>query len=111
MYVSRITPREVTKLLDRGLHVEFVDARPPEALKSPGRQIPGAVRVVPSSAMQQAAALRRSAEVVVYCNSPEQVASFEASVALLELGFQKIHVLEGGLAAWEQARYPLEDRQ
>ena len=43
--------------------------------------------------------------VILVCKTGQTAAG--ATKALLQAGFEKVHVLDGGVAAWQQADLPL----
>jgi len=47
-------------------------------------------------------------EIIVYCASPECLASKSAALTLLEAGFPNVLDYEGGLTDWSEAGYPME---
>jgi rhodanese-related sulfurtransferase len=71
------------------------------------RHIPGSICVAePPTAMQE---LKPDDHIVVYCSSLDCSASRQAARMLDEAGFQNVWHFEGGLQAWEEAGFPLQD--
>lgn len=48
--------------------------------------------------------LDRAQVMLVYCDSEQQVSSNQVAEWLIALGYLHVWVMEGGLAAWKQAR-------
>jgi rhodanese-related sulfurtransferase len=66
-------------------------------------------RSVPLSGLEDAAAelqKLKSKPVIVACETGNR--SGRAAATLRKLGFEKVHTLVGGLAAWQQAGLPVE---
>jgi rhodanese-related sulfurtransferase len=99
-----LAPAELQSLLAQDEHLQLVDVR--EHAEFNNGRIPGA-RLLPLSELQRRAAeLDHSRPVVCICRSGKR--SAQAMEKLEVLGFDRIHQLDGGLTAWDQAGLPLE---
>ena len=90
----------------------FVDARLKEEFKE--AHIPGAVNI-PSEQfdiyypeVQHLLPLERP--VVVYCIGTDCELSLEVALFMLELGYQKVYMYEGGCPEWKKAGLPLTEQ-
>jgi len=52
----------------------------------------------------------RDSDVVTYCACPHDEASFHAARILLDNGFKRVYVLQGGWDKWRKANGPMEPR-
>ena len=66
-----------------------------------GELIPGSRRVPIDRIVGESARLSRDTAIVVYCSKVAGTDSRQASTILTALGFTKVRVFEGGLAAWK----------
>lgn len=99
-----LAPVELQSLLASGERLQLVDVR--EHPEYAGGRIAGA-RLLPLGELERRAGeLDRAAPVVCVCRSGKR--SAQAAEKLAALGFTRVHQLDGGLVAWEQAGLPLE---
>jgi len=101
---DRITVDELHALLQSGAHPPILDARS-ERLQARGR-IPGAIPVT-----TQGGALTEllAGEVIVYCDCPNEASAAAVSRRLRRKGYGRVRPLVGGLEAWREAGYSIED--
>ena len=99
-----LRPAEVTALVNRE-NALVVDLRP--AAEFEKGHIPGSknVQMAQFDPENKALAGAKSLPVVAVCKTG--VTSVDAARRLRKAGFEKIHVLEGGIGAWQQADLPL----
>ena len=103
-YKRNLAPAKLRSFLGQDEHLQLVDVR--EHAEFNNGYIPGA-RLLPLGELRRRAAeLDRSRPVVCVCRSGKR--SAQAVEKLEALGFNRVHQLEGGLMAWEQAGLPLE---
>jgi rhodanese-related sulfurtransferase len=70
--------------------------------------IPGAVRISPAPLLSSAKVrVPPDVQIVLYCASPNQLASARTAVALRRKGISNVWVLQGGLKAWRELGLPL----
>ena len=72
------------------------------------KHIPGSLNVATPEAAQEL--LDPNDEIVVYCSSPECVASKYAYHLLTEAGYKRVSRYAGGVADWEEAGHPMEGK-
>ena len=88
-------------------NVLVLDVRSHGYYEKDTKRIHGSARLEPSALSQQASALPKDKEIVLYCTCYREATS---SVVARELEGQglKVSVLEGGFRAWKKAGLPLE---
>ncbi|MFN8660464.1 MAG: rhodanese-like domain-containing protein [Thermomicrobiales bacterium] len=100
-----LEPVELQDLLQRHTALTMIDVRTPAEFSS--AHIPGSYNV-PLDQLPEHADLLRSAggePVVLICRSGNRAR--QAETTLLGADLPRVHVLQGGLAAWEAQRLPL----
>lgn len=104
--VKSLSPAESVLLVNRQSGV-FVDVSEPGEYQA--GHIPNAINVPLSTLGQGAGRLDKYKErpVIVACRAGQQQA-LKAAVALRKRGFASVHLLAGGLPAWEKENLPLE---
>jgi len=97
--------RTVLSLLDRGADLRLLDVRTPGEFEA--SHIPGAYNVPLDTLAEHADDLRRHVNepVVLICQSGGRAQ--KADDALRASGMVNLHVLEGGMGAWESAGLPV----
>jgi len=101
--IDRGSPAEIQSLIRGGnaANVVVVDVRP--AVKYGEGHIASAINIpIESDTFERRiAALDRGREIGFYCGTGQK--TDKAAETAERLGFGKIHVLEGGIEAWEKA--------
>ncbi len=107
--IPRLTLGKAREYYDSGRY-KFVDARP--QYKYIEAHIKGAYTLSASFFNKQLPAFKEVAatgdELVVYCSSLECRLSEIVAGELLDKGYKKIYIFEGGWAEWEAKAYPME---
>jgi membrane protein DedA with SNARE-associated domain/rhodanese-related sulfurtransferase len=107
--VSRMTVDELKGAIDRGEQPFVVDLRHPlEFLVNP-RTVSTAVRISPDELPLRHAEIPRDREVVLYCTCPSEATSAKVAMELKKIGITRVRPLMGGLQAWENQGYPMDD--
>jgi membrane protein DedA with SNARE-associated domain/rhodanese-related sulfurtransferase len=107
--VSRMTVQELKGALDRGERPFVVDLRHKlEFLVNP-RTVATAIRIAPDELPLRHAELPRDREVVLYCTCPSEATSAKVAMELKKIGIVKVRPLMGGLKAWEDEGYPMDE--
>lgn len=101
---ARVTPSEAVQLMNRE-KASVVDVSEPAEFAA--GHVPGS-RNVPLAKLEGASELpkNKSLPVVVLCATG--VRSGRAAAAIKKLGYERVHPLAGGLAAWREANLPVE---
>ena len=101
---GRVTPAQAVQLINREKAV-LIDVSEPAEFA--GAHAVGS-KNVPMGSLERSGDLpkNKSLPVVVVC--PSGTRAMRAAATLKKLGFEKSHVLAGGLAAWREANLPVE---
>lgn len=107
--VSRMTVQELKAAIDRGEQPFVVDLRHRlEFLVNP-RTVSTAVRIAPDELPLRHAEIPRDREVVLYCTCPSEATSAKVAMELKKIGITRVRPLMGGLQAWENLGYPMDE--
>jgi membrane protein DedA with SNARE-associated domain/rhodanese-related sulfurtransferase len=101
--MDRLTPEELEALMREQMGLTILDVRSAETRARAG-WIPGSIHVADIDALQ----LDASAEVVVYCDCPNDASAAVAARRLKEKGFAKVRPLAGGVDAWQRGGRKLD---
>jgi membrane protein DedA with SNARE-associated domain/rhodanese-related sulfurtransferase len=107
--VSRITVVEVKAALDRGERPFIVDLRHMLEFVVDPRTVPTAVRISPDELPERNAEIPRDRDIILYCTCPSEATSAKVAMDLKKIGILKVRPLQGGLKAWQDEGYPLDD--
>jgi membrane protein DedA with SNARE-associated domain/rhodanese-related sulfurtransferase len=107
--VSRITVDEVKTALDRGERPFIVDLRHMLEFVVDPRTVPTAVRISPDELPTRNAEIPRDREIVLYCTCPSEATSAKVAMDLKKIGITRVRPLQGGLKAWQDQGYPMDD--
>ncbi|MER3447567.1 MAG: sulfurtransferase [Candidatus Dadabacteria bacterium] len=106
--MPRISVDELKKLISEGHEPLILDVRSEVAKSIDLAGIPGA-RPVSLENLSNLTDLPHDREIITYCNCPNEASAALAARTLINQGFRKVRPLKGGLDAWREARYPIED--
>ena len=107
--VSRMTVEELKAAIDRGEQPFVVDLRHKlEFLVNP-RMVSTAVRISPDELATRHAEIPRDREIVLYCTCPSEATSAKVAMDLKKIGITRVRPLMGGLQAWENQGYPMDE--
>ena len=107
--MAQITVDELYRLIDAGLNPVIVDVRSPTALALEPRRIPGALHVPLHAVDHHVKDLPRDREIILYCTCPNEASATQVAKILMNNGFAKVRPLHGGLDAWIEAGYEVEN--
>jgi membrane protein DedA with SNARE-associated domain/rhodanese-related sulfurtransferase len=107
--VSRMTVDELKTALDRGERPFIVDLRHMLEFVVDPRTVPTAVRISPDELPTRNAEIPRDREIVLYCTCPSEATSAKVAMDLKKIGITKVRPLQGGLKAWQDQGYPMDD--
>jgi len=107
--ISRISVGEVKAALDRGDRPFIVDLRHMLEFVVDPRTVPTAVRISPDELPARNAEIPRDRDIVLYCTCPSEATSAKVAMDLKKIGITKVRPLQGGLKAWQDQGYPMDD--
>ncbi|WP_243042562.1 DedA family protein/thiosulfate sulfurtransferase GlpE [Dyella sedimenti] len=106
--MARITVDELNQAMTQGGRtLAIVDVRSEAARTVDTRVIPGALLADVNSVDRIAREVPLDAELVIYCNCPNEASAALVAKALMALGYKRVRPLLGGLDAWDAAGFPL----
>jgi len=103
-----ISVEQLHSLIASDQKVLLFDVRQPLDLLAYPELIPRAQRIPPQEVLKTPSLLPRAEDIVVYCTCPGDETSRTILRRALGLGFTRIKLLTGGLAAWKEKGYPVE---
>jgi len=107
--MARISVEDLRRQMDEGPPPLIVDVRSPTAQALELRRIPGALNVPVQDAARHLSELPRDREIILYCTCPNEVSAAKVARLLMNNGFQRVRPLKGGLEAWIEAGYSVEE--
>jgi membrane protein DedA with SNARE-associated domain/rhodanese-related sulfurtransferase len=107
--MARISVDELQQLLATGAKPVIVDVRSSVARTLERRTIPGALQVTIEEVDAQIGHLPTDSEIILYCTCPNEESAARAAKMLIDRGYFRVRPLQGGLEAWIEAGYVLED--
>lgn len=103
MTPGRISPDALLARLERSEPLLLLDVRRPGSLQKQPFGISGAIPVVLKAVGTELPDIEREREIAVYCLCAGQASSTRVAQWLIEAGYRRVSVLEGGLPAWRAA--------
>ena len=107
--VSRMTVQDLKAAIDRGERPFVVDLRHKLEFLVKPRTVLTAVRIAPDELPLRRAEIPLDREVVLYCTCPSEATSAKVAMELKKIGITRVRPLAGGLKAWEDEGYPLDE--
>jgi membrane protein DedA with SNARE-associated domain/rhodanese-related sulfurtransferase len=107
--MARISVDELYRLLQAGEKPVIVDVRSQTGRAMDPRRIPGALHVPLHAVDHHVKDLPRDREIIVYCTCPNEASAAQVAKILMNNGFKKVRPLHGGLEAWIDAGYEVEE--
>ena len=108
--VARIPADELHRLIDRGQRPLIVDVRSRVARDHDQRFIPGALEMDISEVDKRLEKLPVDRDIIFYCTCPNEASAAYVAKKLINLGYTRVHPLQGGLEAWIKAGFDVEHR-
>jgi rhodanese-related sulfurtransferase len=105
---SSIDAEALFALLDAN-EVLLYDVRQPLDFLAHPEIIPGAMRIAPKDIAERTASFSRDQNSVIYCTGGDHDTSKMVLGKAKALNFTRVKILKGGLAAWKEKGYPVEE--
>jgi rhodanese-related sulfurtransferase len=104
--VAGVPVEEVKRELDAGARIFLLDVRDPQELTGELGRIKGATNIPVTKLAHRLSELEayRDREIIAVCKSGGR--AHTAAQILMQAGFPKVHVMVGGMKAWQQAGFP-----
>jgi rhodanese-related sulfurtransferase len=103
-----IEPEELNRLL-KAKQVLLYDVRQPLDFLAHPEIIPGATRIAPKDIADRTAHLSRDQNSVIYCTGGDDATFGMVLGKARALRFTRVRLLKGGLPAWKEMGYPVEE--
>ena len=113
--ISRITADELKSKLSRNEAVTILDVRDTNSYVNSNDRIKDSIHVKMRKLQSRLTLpplsnVSRDSEVITYCACPHDEASIRAAEILLDAGFKRVRVLDGGWQSWMRANGQVERR-
>lgn len=106
--MPRITVDELKRSMAGVRPPRVVDVRSKTSRQLDPRIVSGALLADFDDVERALHGLAHDAEVVTYCDCPNEASSAQAAKALMARGYRSVRPLQGGLSAWVAAGYPVQ---
>jgi membrane protein DedA with SNARE-associated domain/rhodanese-related sulfurtransferase len=107
--MARISVQELQDLMQKGERPVVVDVRSNIARQLEPRGIPGALAVQMDAVGAHLHELPTDREIILYCTCPNEESAAHVAKLLMRHGYKKVRPLHGGLDAWVDAGYAVEE--
>jgi membrane protein DedA with SNARE-associated domain len=107
--IARITADELKQMMDNGHEMMIVDLRQPLDIQADPYTIPGALRMAMEELEQRHHEIPRDRDVILYCACPNEATAARMALLLKKNGITRVRPLAGGVEAWRERNYPLEE--
>ncbi|WP_250624992.1 DedA family protein/thiosulfate sulfurtransferase GlpE [Pinirhizobacter soli] len=107
--MARITVTELNNALAEGRGPLVVDIRGMANRIVDTRTIPGAILADLAGLDELVKEVPTDREMVIYCTCPNEISAARAAQLLGQRGYRRVRPLLGGLDAWADAGYPVEE--
>ena len=113
--IERISAEELKSKLAKNERVTVLDVRATDGYVAARDRIKGSIHVKLRRLQSRLSFpplkdVSRDSEVVTYCACPNDEASYRAAQILLDAGFKRVRVLDGGWEMWLRANGQIEPR-
>jgi len=109
--MARITVDELHQKQEAGESLVILDLRPHSELQKNPSLIRGAIHVAMDEVHRREPEFPRDRDIILYCSCPNEVSSAKAALLLYRSGILRVRPLLGGIDAWRERKYPMEQRE
>jgi membrane protein DedA with SNARE-associated domain/rhodanese-related sulfurtransferase len=106
--MARIGVADLYDLIQAGAKPVIIDVRSSTARALEPRWIPGALHVPLQDVGRHLQELPRDREIILYCTCPSEASAARVAKILMNHGFKRVRPLHGGLDAWLEAGYAVD---
>lgn len=107
--MARISVAELYTSISAGAAPVVLDVRSRTAQGLQLHRIPGALHLPVQEVGQHLTTLPRDRDIILYCTCPNEASAAKAAKVLMNHGFHRVRPLRGGLEAWIEAGYAVEE--
>jgi len=108
--MARITVDELRQKQETGENLVILDLRSHDELEQNPSLIRGALHMTMEELQRRQREIPRDRDIILYCSCPNEVSSARAALLLHRSGLLRVRPLLGGIDAWKERNYPLEQR-
>jgi membrane protein DedA with SNARE-associated domain/rhodanese-related sulfurtransferase len=108
--MARITVDELHQMQEAGESPVILDLRSPDELEQNPLLIRGALHMTIDEVQVREQEIPRDRDIILYCSCPNEVTSARAALLLRRRGVVRVRPLLGGIDAWRERNYPMEQR-
>jgi len=109
LHSHTISPEDLHRLLMTAEKPNVLDLRIPLDFLAHAETIPGARRITPSEILANPQMISKESDYVLYCTCPGEHSTQTVLETALRLGFSRVKMLSGGIEAWKQKGFPVEE--
>ncbi len=106
--MTRITPTDLHTLMREHPELLIVDARAKAIQTIDPFRLPGARVLSIEKLHGSVAGWPRNQQIVIYCSCPNEISAALMARRFMRLGFVHVSALHGGIDAWRQEGFPVE---
>jgi len=107
---ARISVDELRQKMEAGERPVVVDLRHAIDIDTFPHVIPGAVHMLLEEIEHRHHEIPRDREIILYCSCPNEASAAQAALKLKRKGIESVRPLAGGIAAWHERNFPMEQR-
>ncbi len=109
--MARISVDELRRKQEAGEDPVILDLRSSGALEEDPLLIQGAIHLRMEDVEKRRHEFPRDRDIIVYCSCPNEATAARVALLLQKHGFSRVRPLLGGIDAWREQNYPMEQRK
>ena len=106
----KATVTELRQKLEAGENPVILDLRSKAELEQDPSTIRGAIHLVLDEVEKRRHEFPHDRDIVVYCSCPNEATAARVALLLQRHGFTRVRPLLGGINAWREQNFPLEQQ-